>query len=236
MTKKVDLILANATAPLQATAQATKEIPILGTSVTDYATALGLTSWNGTVGGNISGTSDLAPLPEQAKMIRELVPGAKKVGLLYCSAEPNSEYQIQQIEKELASLGLESRRFSFTDSNDISSVATNACAYADAIYIPTDNTAANNTEAIANVVIPAKKPVIAGEAGICRGCGIATLSIDYYKLGYETGKMAAEILKGTAKVGEMAIRYADRTERLYNAKNCQALGLTPPDGYSPLAD
>ncbi len=236
VTKKVDLILANATAPLQATAQATKEIPILGTSVTDYATALGLTSWNGTVGGNISGTSDLAPLPEQAKMIRELVPGAKKVGLLYCSAEPNSEYQIQEIEKELASLGLESRRFSFTDSNDISSVATNACAYADVIYIPTDNTAANNTEAIANVVIPAKKPVIAGEAGICRGCGIATLSIDYYKLGYETGKMAAEILKGTAKVGDMAIRYADRTERLYNAKNCQALGLTPPEGYSPLAD
>ncbi len=236
VSKKVDLILANATAPLQSASQSTKEIPILGTSITDYASALGLDNWTGTVGGNISGTSDLAPLSEQANMIKELVPSAKKVGLIYCTAEANSVYQVEKMEEYLSALGLETKRFSFTDSNDISAVTTSACNYADVIYIPTDNTAANNTEAIANIVLPKKIPVIAGEEGICRGCGIATLSIDYYQLGYTTGQMAVKILKGEANISDMAVQYAESTQKLYNKKNCEALGITVPEGYSAISD
>lgn len=183
----VDLILANATAPLQAAAQATADIPVLGTSITDYATALDISDWTGTVGNNISGTSDLAPLDQQAAMIQELFPDAKSVGLLYCSAEPNSVYQCDVIEGYLNEEGYTVARYAFTDTNDVTSVAQTAADNSDVIYIPTDNTAASNTEAIANVVIPAKVPVVAGEEGICSGCGVATLSISYYDLGYATG-------------------------------------------------
>ena len=190
----VDLILANATAPLQAAAQATADIPVLGTSITDYATALDISDWTGTVGNNISGTSDLAPLDQQAAMIQELFPDAKSVGLLYCSAEPNSVYQCDVIEGCLTEEGYTVARYAFTDTNDVTSVAQTAADNSDVIYIPTDNTAASNTEAIANVVIPAKVPVVAGEEGICSGCGVATLSISYYDLGYATGEMAAKIL------------------------------------------
>ena len=196
----VDLILANATAPLQAAAQATADIPVLGTSITDYATALDISDWTGTVGNNISGTSDLAPLDQQAAMIQELFPDAKSVGLLYCSAEPNSVYQCDVIEGYLTEEGYTVARYAFTDTNDVTSVAQTAADNSDVIYIPTDNTAASNTEAIANVVIPAKVPVVAGEEGICSGCGVATLSISYYDLGYATGEMAAKILADGADV------------------------------------
>ena len=188
--KNVDLILANATAPLQAAASATSTIPVLGTSITDYASALEISGWTGTVGTNVSGTSDLAPLSEQAAMIKELFPEAKKVGILFCSSEANSVYQVEEIEKYLAALSVSTERFSFTDTNDVASVAQKAADSCDVIYIPTDNTAASNTEAIANVVIPAKTPVVAGEEVICAGCGVATLSISYYDIGYATGEMA----------------------------------------------
>ena len=204
----VDLILANATAPLQAAAQATADIPVLGTSITDYATALDISDWTGTVGNNISGTSDLAPLDQQAAMIQELFPDAKSVGLLYCSAEPNSVYQCDVIEGYLNEEGYTVARYAFTDTNDVTSVAQTAADNSDVIYIPTDNTAASNTEAIANVVIPAKVPVVAGEEGICSGCGVATLSISYYDLGYATGEMAAKILADGADVSTMPVEFA----------------------------
>ena len=204
----VDLILANATAPLQAAAQATADIPVLGTSITDYATALDISDWTGTVGNNISGTSDLAPLDQQAAMIQELFPDAKSVGLLYCSAEPNSVYQCDVIEGYLTEEGYTVARYAFTDTNDVTSVAQTAADNSDVIYIPTDNTAASNTEAIANVVIPAKVPVVAGEEGICSGCGVATLSISYYDLGYATGEMAAKILADGVDVSAMPVEFA----------------------------
>jgi len=231
----VDLILANATAPLQTAASATNEIPILGTSVTNYATALGIGSWTGTVGGNISGTSDLAPLDQQAEMLHELFPQAKNVGLLYCSSEPNSVYQVEVVSQALTSMGYTCTNFAFTDVNDIASVTQSACDSSDVIYIPTDNTAANNTETIANVVLPAGVPVIAGEQGICGSCGVATLSISYYDIGYKTGKMAADILTGKADVSAMPIEYAPEFTKKYNAVTCDALGLTPPDGYEVIA-
>lgn len=230
----VDLILANATSPLQAAAAATSEIPILGTSVTDYATALEIEGWTGTVGGNISGTSDLAPLDQQAEMLHEMFPDARTVGLIYCSGEPNSVYQIEVVEAALQGMGYTCERFAFTDSNDIGSVVQSACDASDVLYVPTDNTAANNTEAIANVVIPAKVPVIAGEEGICKGCGVATLSISYYDLGYTTGQMAAKILTGEADIATMPVEYAPEVTQKYNAEMCQQLGITPPEGYEAI--
>ena len=230
----VDLILANATAPLQAAAQATATIPVLGTSVTDYATALDISDWTGTVGNNISGTSDLAPLDQQAAMIQELFPDAKNVGLLYCSAEPNSVYQCDVMEGYLTDMGFTVSRFAFTDTNDVTSVAQTAADASDVIYIPTDNTAASNTEAIANVLLPAKVPAVAGEEGICSGCGVATLSISYYDLGYATGEMAAKILTEGADVSAMPVQYAPNVTKKYNAANCEALGLTIPDDYTAI--
>ena len=229
--KNVDLILANATAPLQAAASATSKIPVLGTSITDYASALEIDGWTGTVGTNVSGTSDLAPLDKQAEMVKELFPTAKKVGLFYCSAEANSVYQVEVMEKELAKLGYETARFSFTDTNDVASVAQKAADSVDVIYIPTDNTAASNTEAIANVVIPSKTPVVAGEEGICSGCGVATLSISYYDIGYATGEMAVSILKDGADVSKMPVQYAPQVTKKYNAAICEALGIAAPAGY-----
>lgn len=232
----VDLILANATAPLQTATQATSDIPILGTSVTDYATALDISDWTGTVGGNVSGTSDLAPLDQQAAMIQELFPDAQNVGLLYCSAEANSVYQCDVIEGYLTEAGYTVTRYVFTDTNDVTSVAQTAADASDVIYIPTDNTAASNTEAIANVVLPAKVPVVTGEEGICKGCGVATLSISYYDLGYQTGTMAYKILAEGADISTMAVEYAPNVTKKYNAANCEALGLTMPEGYEAISE
>ena len=231
----VDMILANATAPLQAAASATSTIPVLGTSVTDYATALQITDWTGTVGGNVSGTSDLAPLDEQAKMLNEIFPDAKTVGLLYCSAEANSVYQCETIEGYLKDYGYEVKWYSFTDSNDVTSVTQTAADECDVIYIPTDNTAASNTEAIANVVLPAKVPVVAGEEGICQGCGAITISISYYDLGCATGEMAYKILTGEADIATMPVEYAPNVTKKYNAANCEALGITVPSDYEAVA-
>jgi putative ABC transport system substrate-binding protein len=227
----VDLIMANATASLQAAAAATGTIPVLGTSITDYATALDIDDWTGTVGTNVSGASDLAPLDQQAAMIQELFPDAKTVGLLYCSGEANSVYQCSVIEGYLQDMGYEVQWFAFTDTNDVTSVAQSACDASDVIYIPTDNTAASNTEAIANVVLPAGVPVVAGEEGICEGCGVATLSISYYDMGYSAGLMAYDILVNGADVTTMPVQYAASVVKEYNAANAETLGITIPDDY-----
>ena len=175
----VDLILANATPALQAASTATQTIPILGTAVTEYGVALDIKDFSGTVGGNISGTSDLATLDQQADMLLELLPEAKNVGILYCSAEANSVYQADVVKAALEAKGVNVTVYTFADSNDVATVTQTACSENDALYIPTDNTAASCTEAINNVAEPAGVPIVAGEEGICKGCGIATLSIDY---------------------------------------------------------
>ena len=232
----VDLIMANATAALQAAQAGTEEIPILGTSITDYASALDIDGWTGVTGTNISGTSDLAPLAEQAAMLKELFPEAKEVGLLYCSAEANSVYQVEVITKELTALGYNCTNYAFADSNDVASVAMNACAASDVLYIPTDNTAASCTEAIRNVVEPEGVPVIAGEEGICSGCGVATLSISYYDLGCATGEMAYEILVNGADVSTMEIQFAPNVTKKYNAELCQLLNVTIPEDYIAIGE
>ena len=231
----VDLILANATAPLQAAVAATSDIPILGTSVTEYGVALGISDFNGVVGTNVSGTSDLAPLDQQAAMVQEWFPDAKTVGLLYCSAEPNSQYQVDTVQAELEKLGYTCTQYAFSDTNDMASVTQNAADNSDVIYVPTDNTCANNAGVIDNICRPAGVPIIAGEEGICGGCGVATLSISYYDLGVATGEMAVKILTGEADISEMPIEYAPQFTKKYNEAICADLGLTVPEGYEAIA-
>ena len=227
----VDLILANGTWPLQAAHAATGDIPILGTSITDYATALNIENWTGTVGNNISGTSDLVDLEAQAQIIKELFPDAENVGLLYCSGEPNSVYQIETVRGYLEDMGYTCEVYAFTDVNDLASVTQTACDNSDVIYTPTDNTVAANTETVANVVIPAGVPVIGGDPGICSGCGVATIATDYYELGRLTGELAAQILRGETDISTLPIQYG-AMQKLYNSANCEALNITVPDGYT----
>ncbi len=235
VSKEVDLILANATPALSAAAAATEDIPILGTSITEYGVALGLEGFSGTVGGNISGTSDLAPLDQQAAMIQEWFPDAKNVGLLYCSAEPNSLYQVNTVQGYLEEKGIACKQYAFSATADMDAVTRKAASESDVIYVPTDNTVAESTGIIYGICTPAGIPVIAGEQGACSGCGVATLSINYYDLGVTTGKMAVEILTGKADISTMAIQYADKFSPLYNPKICEELNITVPEGYDPIA-
>ena len=231
----VDLIMANGTTALQAASSASQTIPILGTSITEYGVALGIDGFDGTTGFNVSGTSDLAPLDQQAAMLQEWFPDAKNVGLLYCSAEPNSQYQVDVVQAELEKLGYTCTQYAFSDTNDMASVTQNAADNSDVIYVPTDNTVANNTGVVDNICRPAGVPVIAGEEGICSGCGVATLSISYYDLGVATGEMAVKILTGEANVSEMPIEYAPQFTKKYNEAIVADLGLTAPEGYEPIA-
>ena len=227
----VDLILANATGALQAAAAATKDIPILGTAVTEYGVALGIDNFSGTVGGNISGTSDLAPLDQQAAMIQELFPDAKNVGIIYCSGEPNSVYQVEVVKAALEKAGCTVNTYTFSDTNDVVSVTGTASDANDVLYIPTDNTAASCAEAIKSA---AKKPIIAGEEGICKACGVATLSIDYYELGRTTGEMAVKILKGEADISTMAIEYYPNPVKKYNPDMASLYNVTIPSDYEAI--
>ena len=228
---EVDLIMANATPALQAAVAATNEIPILATSITEYGVALGLELNAGTTGINVSGTSDLAPLDQQAQMIVDLFPEVKSVGMLFCSGEANSRYQVDEVGRMLTEKGLTVTEFSFADSNDVSSVTQTACSECELIYIPTDNTAASCVEAINNVALPAGIPVIAGEEGICAGCGVATLSISYYDIGAATAEMAFDILVNGADVSAMPIAYAPQFVKKFNPQICETLGVTIPDDY-----
>ena len=229
----VDLIMANATPALQAAAAATGDIPILGTSVTEYGVAFGVKDFSGTLGTNVSGTSDLAPLDQQAQMIQAWYPEAEKVGLLYCSNEDNSQYQVDTVQGYLEDMGYTCKQYAFSDSNDIAAVCQAAAAESDVLYIPTDNAAAS-TSGIINNICQGVIPVFCGEEGICAGCGVATLSISYYDIGYTTGEMAAQILKGEARVSEMAIQYAPEFVKKYNPALCQALNITVPEGYEAI--
>ena len=232
----VDLIMANATAALQAAASATDVIPVVGTSITSYEVALS-ENWTGK---NITGASDLAPIDQQEDMILEIFPDVKKVGILYCSAEPNSKYQADVMMAELQKDGIECKAFTVTDSNEIQQQTQAAIGDGcDVLYIPTDNTFANAAETVKNVVVPAKVPVVAAEEGICAGCGTVTLTISYESMGRAAGEMAYEILANKKNPGTMAVGYSSTTKK-YNKEICDQLGITVPEGdgtngYLPIA-
>lgn len=233
VTSGVDLILANSTSVLQSASTGTADIPILGTSVTEYGTALEIENFDGIVGGNISGTSDFAPFDQQAAMVKEWLPEGKVIGLFYCSSEANSQYQVEQMEKELTALGFTCAPYPFSDVNDLAAVCTGAISVCDGIFVPTDNTVAANCGIIDNICRPAKVPVFGGDRGICEGCGVAALSISYYDLGYKTGEMAVQILKGEADIAEMPVAHADPV-KVYNKEICDALGISVVEGYESI--
>ena len=235
VSEQVDLIMANATPALQAAANATSTIPVLATSITDFGSALGIENWTGVTGTNVSGTSDLAPLDGQAAMVRELFPDAKTVGILFCDAEANSLFQADTIQPMLEELGFTVSRFTFSDSSLVSSVTESACGACDVLYIPTDNTAASCAEAINNVAQNARTPIVCGEENLCKGCGVATLSISYHDIGFACGEMAAEILLNGADVSKMEVRFAPQFTKEFNADLCAALGITPPADYVAIA-
>ncbi len=236
VSNQYDLIMANATPALQAAAAGTGDIPILATSVTEYGVALGIDDFRGTVGNNISGTSDLAPLDQQAQMIKDLFPEVKTVGILYCSAEANSKYQVDTVSAYLKDMGITANAYAFSDSNDLSTVATDAVNDSDLIYVPTDNTVASNAGIIHNICMSAKVPVIAGEEGVCKEAGAATLSISYYDLGVATGNMAIKVLKGEADITQMPIEYAPEFTKKYNKTICEELGVKVPEDYIAIED
>ena len=231
----VDLIMANATPALLAAQAATNKIPVLGTSVTDYASALDIEDWKGSTGTNISGTSDGVPAKELAGVLNELFPDVKNVGLLYCSGEPNSKFQADEMRPVLEEMGYKVTDYTFADSNDVAAVTNNACDDCDVLYIPTDNTAASNAELINNVALSKKIPIVCGEENLCSGCGVATLSISYYDLGTVTGEMAAKILSEGADVSTMEIEYAPFAKK-FNKTNCDILGITVPEAYEAIAE
>ncbi len=231
-----DLIMANATPALLAAVSATDTIPILGTSVTDYATALAIDDMDASVGTgiNVSGTSDGVPAQMYADTVMELVPEAKSVAVLYCSAEPNSVLQADQFIACMDELGVDTTVYTFTDSNDIQAVVTSAVEGADAMYIPTDNTAASNMTIINNVCTAAGLPVICGEEGMCGAGGLATVSISYYDIGHVCGEMAYDILVNGADVSTMPIGYAASPAKKYNPDFADAIGFEMPEGYEAI--
>lgn len=230
-----DLILANATAPLQAcaTATAASKIPVIGTSVTDYGTALDIQmDPTGTTGINVTGTCDLAPLDKQAQQILDLFPNTKKVGAIYCSAEANSKYQVDGIKSALAEKGVDCEFYAFSDSNDISAVAKKAASESDVIYIPTDNTAASNGAVIDSACTEANVPIIAGEEGIFNNTkAVSTLSISYYSIGQKAGEMAYDILVNGKDPATMNIAQTDELTYYYNADQAAKFSANIPDGY-----
>ena len=239
VSEEVDLIMANATPALQAAASATasdgERIPVLATSITDFASALAIEDWTGVTGTNISGTSDLAPLGGQAELLHELFPDAETVGILFCDGEANSLYQVNVIQPVLEDMGYEVKRFSFSDSSLVSSVTEPACSECDVLYIPTDNTAASCGEAIHNVVLNHKTPIVAGEENLCKLCGVATLSISYHDIGFACGEMAADILLNGADVAAMPVQFAPEFTREFNRELCEALNITVPDDFVAIA-
>lgn len=228
-----DLIMGNATPALLAARTATDTIPVLGTSVTDYGSALEVELVNGATGFNVSGTSDGVPAQAYVDCLLETVPGAKKVAVVYCSAEPNSVLQGDQFVAAMAATdpSVEVVVKTFDDSNSIQSVVTEAIEGIDALYIPTDNTAASNMTIIKNVCEPNNVPIVCGEEGMCAAGGTVTVSISYTNIGRVCGEMAYEILVNGANVAEMAIGYDNAPVKKYNAAGAEAIGLTVPADY-----
>ena len=196
--------------------------------------ALGIENFTGVTGMNISGTSDLAPLNEQAQMIVDVFPNTQKVGILYCSGEANSKYQVDVVKAELEKKNLQVSVMSFTDSNDLPTILRAGIVGIDVLYIPTDNTCASNALTIDSICQERNVPVVAGEEGICKECGAITLSISYYNIGVKTGQMAVEILKNGKDIKTMPIAYDTNPVKKYNATICTRLGITIPSGYTPI--
>ena len=225
---KSDLILAIATPAAQAIANMTKDIPILITSVTDPADSK-LVANNNAPGGNVTGTSDLTPVEAQIELLKEIIPNVKTVGLLYCSSEQNSVFQINIAKKKLDSMGIKYIDIAISNLNEIQQVIQNVVGKVEAIYTPTDNMIANGMATVALMTEPAKLPVICGEGGMTMLGGTATYGINYYELGKLTSTQAVSILKGDKKTSEMPIEYLQKFDLVVNTNMIESIGLTIPE-------
>lgn len=221
-----DLILAIGTPAAQAVAGATSEIPVIATAITDFVEA-GLVNANDAPGTNVTGTSDLTPIKEQIELLTKLLPEAKNVGILYCSAEVNSAVQAKSAEEACAAAGLTSQVFTVSSSNEIQTVVESMVGKVDVIYAPTDNTIAAGMPVVSMVATANQLPVICGEGGMVNSGGLATYGIDYYQLGYMAGEMAVAILKGENTPDKMPIGYLDaaKCERTVNEETAAALNI-----------
>ena len=224
---KVDLICAIATPAVQSAANATKDIPVVGTAVTDYVSAKVVKS-NDAPGGNVTGTSDLTPIAEQIDLLMKLYPNAKTIGTIYSSSEVNSEIQVKAMKEYAESKGLTVRVATISTVNDIQQAAQSIVNEVDVFYEPTDNVIASAMPTLTSVTDPAGKGVICGYVGGVTAGALATKGIDYYKLGVQTGNMAADILEGKAKPSDMKIETAHDLVVVINKKNAEKIGLTIP--------
>ena len=225
---KSDLILAIATPAAQAIANMTKDIPILITAVTDPADSK-LVADNNAPGGNVTGTSDLTPVEAQIGLLKEIIPNVKTVGLLYCSSEQNSVFQINIAKKKLDAMGIKYIDIAISNLNEIQQVIQNIIGKVEAIYTPTDNMIANGMATVALMTEPAKLPVICGEGGMTMLGGTATYGINYYELGKLTSTQAVSILKGDKKTSEMPIEYLQKFDLVVNTNMIESIGLTIPE-------
>lgn len=221
-----DLIFAIATPAAQSVAGTTADIPILLTAVTDPAES-GLVESNDAPGGNVTGTSDLTPVTEQIDLLKELIPDAKTVGVLYCSAESNSVLQADMAKEACKAAGLEAADYTVSSSNEIQTVVESMIGKVDAIYAPTDNMIAAGMATVAMIANENKIPVICGEEGMVKEGGLATYGINYYKLGYKTGEMAAKVLTEGADPASMPVEYlsAEECSLLINKETADTLGI-----------
>jgi putative ABC transport system substrate-binding protein len=223
----VDLVLAIATPAAQAIAGKTNKIPILGTAITDYVAAR-LAESNEKPGLNVSGTTDMNPIREQIELLVKLVPDAKTVGVLYTSSEDNSILQAKIARENIEGMGLKYVEVTVSNSNDVQQATQSIVEKCDAIYIPTDNTFASAMPTVHGVTSKSKTPVICGEAGMVETGGLATLGINYYDLGYQTGLMAIKILKGEAQPASMPIEKANKFDFAINGTVAEEIGLNIP--------
>ena len=242
VSSQYDLVMAVATPALQActTTTASSKIPVVATAITNFGTALDIDmGQTDATGINVTGTHDLAPLENQAEQLTTLFPEAKKVGILYCSAEANSKFQAEGMSDILKAQGIEVTSYTFVDSNDIQSVTQKAADSSDVLYIPTDNTVASNGSIVDEVCQKAQTPIISGETSACIAYnGVATYSIDFYEIGYQAGEMAYEILVNGADPATMNIRAPQKLTAQYNpemAKKYGVLDIIENDGtYQPI--
>lgn len=223
-----DLIFAIATPAAQAVANLTQDIPVLISSVTDPESAK-LVKSNTNPGTNVTGTSDLTPCAAQIRLLKKLVPNAKTVGMLFCSSEQNSRFQIDLAEAACKAEGLDFVEATVSNSNEIAQVTQALCGKCDVIYSPTDNMIAAGMSLVAQVANENKKPTIVGEEGMCDAGGLATYGINYYELGKQTAKMAVRILKDGAKPSDMPIEYLEKCDLKINQETADILGITIPE-------
>ena len=226
---KKDLVLAIATQAAVQMASASSDIPIVGTAITDYE-SVGLVESNDAPGGNVTGTSDMNPISDQLALMQQLLPDMTNVGVMYCSAEENSRVQVEQFTQEAEAAGLTVTEMTISNVNEIQQAATSLTGEdIQAIYVPTDNTLASAMTTLTGVTNEAKIPVFTGEVGMLAGGGLATVSVDYYELGKQTGAMAAQILKGEATPADMPIEMPETTTTEINQEIVDLLGITVPD-------